>query len=131
MNPSAEVLAAVRRALISEALYRIGVNAECGYVLDLPAPEVFERPGWTTLQAHPGAEVIVFTEEEAMVLVSGPSEQIPLTMPKLHGIRPWLTMVYRVHPEREQTAVAGLGFDVDHRRFGFFPRLPDVPRGTS
>jgi hypothetical protein len=50
------------RDMYSDLRQMLDWNAQLGYVIDpaYPAPEVFERPGWTDLVAEPGFRELRF-----------------------------------------------------------------------
>lgn len=97
------------------------LNAAAGFVLSpgLPAPEVFERPGWDVIQAPPGAGVLELTHLD---------RSLPLTRVDASAeARPVQIVREEVHPVvGMETAMPGvprylgLGFSTRARRYVLF-----------
>lgn len=101
-------------------LARIAKNAASHYTLEpsLPAPEVFERPGWTVRWVAPGActyRVACMVEDSpfSVPLADSPLAEEPLPV-QIREILPLETGLAEV-PGSPYPMRWGIGFDVDTR----------------
>ena len=130
-RPPREYEAAVLERLWDEVRHGADLNAALGYVVDprLPAPEVFERPGWRVVWADPEADRWVIARTSPMSFVARP-EPDPMDFPKIETeiVTPlvWVDAVFWFAPQ--EVWQYALGFSVRERVWVVFRRTPASPQ---
>ena len=127
MTREEQARAVVLHRLRDELRHAMDMNAATGYQIDrrLPAPEVFERPGWQVVWANPDCwtwEIATMPELNTMAWVADDEPVGPLSIHTDH-IRPVVTAEaeHWFHPGTRYRY--GLGFHVPTRTWIVFHGL--------
>lgn len=116
---------AALNVLRSELSHQLLMNAAAGYVLDpaLPAPEVFERPGWELLFTPMNTRELRVAIPRDPATVALATEALPSPIPpevETVTVRPVVRCFVIPASEPEVAYFYGLGFSVESRIFVFF-----------
>lgn len=116
--------AAALEVLKRELAHQLRMNVASGYVLDpsLPAPEVFERPGWKILHAPDGTpEIRVPILRDFPISFVGAEDAVPeFVEPEIVSIRPAVECFVELAELPGYGTFFGLGFNVETRTWVVF-----------